>query len=192
VGGGDAVLVIDDTALLKKGSHSIGVAPQYASSLGKNANCQTLVLLTLARRSAGDGHLARVSSLGKRWGAIGTGGRSGRMSNGADQTADRLGGDRSRAGSLYALRLCAGGCRLRPQRAVPSGAHDTRPCPGSYALCRCKGSRCDESSLSGCQHRVQLIEPRCTQKSGRSAADRQVMVSAKAEATYPFLSTAYL
>src|SRR6202171_3077441 len=49
VGGSDAVLVIDDTALPKKGNHSVGVAPQYASSLGKNANCQTLVSLTLAR-----------------------------------------------------------------------------------------------------------------------------------------------
>ena len=49
VGGPQAVLVIDDTALPKKGSHSVGVAPQYASALGKNANCQTLVSLTLAR-----------------------------------------------------------------------------------------------------------------------------------------------
>jgi SRSO17 transposase len=49
VGGGDAVLAIDDTALPKKGKHSVGVAQQYASALGKNANCQTLVSLTLAR-----------------------------------------------------------------------------------------------------------------------------------------------
>src|SRR3981189_2911360 len=49
VGGSDAVLVIDDTALPKKGKHSVGVASQYASALGKNANCQTLVSLTLAR-----------------------------------------------------------------------------------------------------------------------------------------------
>jgi len=49
VGGSDAVLVIDDTAVPKKGRHSVGVAPQYASALGKTANCQTLVSLTLAR-----------------------------------------------------------------------------------------------------------------------------------------------
>src|SRR5260370_36740155 len=49
VGGADAVLIIDDTTLPKKGTHSVGVAPQYASALGKTANCQTLVSLTLAR-----------------------------------------------------------------------------------------------------------------------------------------------
>jgi SRSO17 transposase len=49
VGGRNAVLVIDDTAVLKKGTHSVGVAPQYCSALGKIANCQTLVSLTLAR-----------------------------------------------------------------------------------------------------------------------------------------------
>src|SRR5918999_587662 len=49
VGGPAAVLVIDDTALPKKGRYSVGVAPQYATVLGKQANCQTLVSLTLAR-----------------------------------------------------------------------------------------------------------------------------------------------
>ena len=49
VGGSDAVLVIDDTAVPKKGTHSVGVAAQYASALGKTANCRTLVSLTLAR-----------------------------------------------------------------------------------------------------------------------------------------------
>src|SRR5579864_3772576 len=48
VGGENAWLIIDDTALPKKGRHSVGVAPQYASALGKNANRQTLVSLTLA------------------------------------------------------------------------------------------------------------------------------------------------
>jgi hypothetical protein len=40
VGGSDAVLVIDDTAMAKKGKHSVGVAAQYASALGKTANCK--------------------------------------------------------------------------------------------------------------------------------------------------------
>ena len=63
VGGKDAVLVIDDTAMPKKGDRSVGVAPQYASSLGKTANCQSLVSLTLAsRRSAGDGGIASLPS----------------------------------------------------------------------------------------------------------------------------------
>jgi SRSO17 transposase len=50
LGGNEAFLIVDDTALPKKGTHSVGVAPQYASALGKNANCQTLVSLTLASR----------------------------------------------------------------------------------------------------------------------------------------------
>ena len=50
VGGPQAVLVIDDTALPKKGTLSVGVARQYRGQLGKRANCQALVSLTLAGR----------------------------------------------------------------------------------------------------------------------------------------------
>ena len=49
VGGAEAYLVIDDTALPKKGTLSAGVARQYCGQLGKRANCQSLVSLTLAR-----------------------------------------------------------------------------------------------------------------------------------------------
>ena len=35
VGGSDAVLVIDDTAIAKKGKHSVGVGAQYASALAR-------------------------------------------------------------------------------------------------------------------------------------------------------------
>lgn len=48
VGGPEAYLVIDDTALPKKGTHAAGVAPQYAAALGKTAGCQALVSVTLA------------------------------------------------------------------------------------------------------------------------------------------------
>jgi SRSO17 transposase len=50
VGGPMAALVIDDTALPKKGTLSVGVARQYCGQLGKQANCQALVSLTLAGR----------------------------------------------------------------------------------------------------------------------------------------------
>src|SRR3712207_5594831 len=49
VGGRKTSLVIDVTALPKKGTLSVGVARQYCGQLGKKANCQSLVSLTLAQ-----------------------------------------------------------------------------------------------------------------------------------------------
>jgi SRSO17 transposase len=49
IGGEDAVLVVDASGIPKKGDLSLGVAGQYCGELGKVANAQVLVTLTLAR-----------------------------------------------------------------------------------------------------------------------------------------------
>ena len=40
---GEGVLIVDDTGIAKKGSHSVGVARQYSGTLGRVDNCQVLV-----------------------------------------------------------------------------------------------------------------------------------------------------
>ena len=46
-----AAWVVDDTALPKKGDHSVGVARQYCAPLGKQDNCQVAVTVSLANAS---------------------------------------------------------------------------------------------------------------------------------------------
>src|ERR671916_358647 len=114
VGGPDAVLVIDDTALPKQGRHSVGVARQYCGALGKRANCQVLVSLTLAR-----GEVPVSVGLRLFLPAAGGGGPGGPGPAREDRCRAR--GDRPRAGRRRPLRPGGRGRGLRDQRRLPAG-----------------------------------------------------------------------
>jgi len=61
-----AVLVLDETGFVKKGTKSVGVAPQYCGAVGKIANCQIGVFLAYAT-SHGPVLLDREVYLPKEW-----------------------------------------------------------------------------------------------------------------------------
>ena len=49
LGGGDSALLLDETGVVKKGKHSVGVARQWCGRLGKVDNCQVGVFAALAK-----------------------------------------------------------------------------------------------------------------------------------------------
>jgi SRSO17 transposase len=61
-----AVLVLDETGFVKKGTKSVGVAPQYCGTVGKIANCQIGVFLAYAT-AYGPALLDRALYLPKEW-----------------------------------------------------------------------------------------------------------------------------
>jgi SRSO17 transposase len=66
LGDPDAVLVIDETGFLKKGTKSVGVARQYSGTAGRVENCQIGVFLAYAS-SRGHAFLDRALYLPKSW-----------------------------------------------------------------------------------------------------------------------------
>jgi SRSO17 transposase len=62
----DAVLVLDETAFIKKGAKSVGVAPQYAGITGQTENCQVAVFLAYVT-TTGRALIDFSLYLGKTW-----------------------------------------------------------------------------------------------------------------------------
>jgi SRSO17 transposase len=62
----DAVVVIDETGFVKKGTKSVGVAPQYSGTAGKIDNCQIGVFLAYAAQK-GQVLMDREIYLPKAW-----------------------------------------------------------------------------------------------------------------------------
>ncbi len=66
LGDPEAVLVVDETGFVKKGTHSAGVAKQYTGTVGKIENCQVGVFLAYAS-PAGVAFLDRALYLPQEW-----------------------------------------------------------------------------------------------------------------------------
>src|SRR6185436_2265805 len=66
LGAEDAVLIADDTQVIKKGDKSVGVARQHCGATGQTENCQVMPMLSYA---SGRGHafLDRALYLPRRW-----------------------------------------------------------------------------------------------------------------------------
>ena len=178
VAGKDAVLVIDDTAMPKKGDRSVGVAPQYASSLGKTANCQTLVSLTLARGEVPVMVALRLF-VPESWTSNPV--RLKRAGVPVEHRAARTKPEIALAeidramglGMRFGCVLCK--CRLWLERAVPSGAHDTRPGLGRRYPSSPEGlSGRGKTDLAGCRSgsSPEAAHSRCIVDGGRRHAGR--------------------
>ncbi|ASW56839.1 hypothetical protein CIK06_25795 [Plantactinospora sp. KBS50] len=119
LGGPDAVLIIDDTQMIKKGDKSVGVAPQHCGATNQVENCQVAVMLTYAGGRARVHRSPPVSAetVDRRSGPLPRGGNPDR---GRGRHETRPGARVARRGARRegAVRLVHHGRRLRP---VPAG-----------------------------------------------------------------------
>jgi hypothetical protein len=173
--------VIDDTAIPKKGTHSVGVAAQYASALGKTANCQTLVSLTLARGEV-PVMLALRLFLPESWTS-----KQARLQRAGVPAAYRAARTKPElalaeldrviaAGVSFWLR--AGGCWLWVERTVPAGAHGSQTGLGSGYPASPQGVSCRcANDLAGCRARPspEAAHSQCSIEGGRRHAGNRQM-----------------
>jgi SRSO17 transposase len=66
MGDPDAVLIVDDTQMIKKGTKSVGVAPQHCGATNQVENCQVVVMLTYAA-AGGHAFIGHRLYLPERW-----------------------------------------------------------------------------------------------------------------------------
>ena len=66
MGDPDAVLIVDDTQMIKKGGRSVGVAPQHCGATNQIENCQVVVMLTYASQH-GHAFIGHRLYLPERW-----------------------------------------------------------------------------------------------------------------------------
>jgi SRSO17 transposase len=66
MGDPEAVLVIDDTQMIKKGAQSVGVAPEHCGATNQIENCQVVAMLAYAT-SAGHAFIGHRLYLPERW-----------------------------------------------------------------------------------------------------------------------------
>jgi len=117
--------IIDDTGFPKKGEHSVGVHHQYCGQLGKQANCQVAVTLSIANHHASLPIAYRLY-LPRAWSDDAARRKEARVpAEITFKTKPQIALEQIRAALLAGVAPGDGadGCELREQRHYASGPH---------------------------------------------------------------------